>query len=76
VLISKYLEDGRVLKALFAFTSFGIGVGTILGVARFRWQWAWRSALGAWAILAFSVALTAFVRHLLKRKGKMYRKRY
>ncbi len=76
VLISKYLENGRILKALFAFASFGIGVGTVLGVARFRWQWAWRSALGAWALLLFSVAVTAIVRYILKRNGKMYRKRY
>lgn len=76
VLICKYLERGRVLKALFAFASFGIAVGTILGVFRFKLEWAYRSALGAWAILLFSVILTAVVRHLLKRKGKMYRKRY
>jgi len=76
VLICKYLENGRVLKALFAFTSFGLAVGAILGTFRFKWQWAWRSALGAWALLLFSVAVTAGFRYILKRKGKMYRRRY
>jgi hypothetical protein len=76
VMITKCLESGRVLSALTAFIAFGIGVGTILGVFRTKWQWAWRSALGAWAVLLFAVAITALSRHLLKRKGKMYRKRY
>jgi hypothetical protein len=76
VLISKYLERGMILKALLTFAAFGISVGTVLGMARFRWQWAWRSALGAWVLLLFSVGLTALVRYLYKRKGKMYRKRY
>lgn len=76
VLICKYFERGRILKGLFAFASFGIAVGTILGVFRFKWQWAYRSALGAWALLLFSVSVTALIRYILKRNGKMYRRRY
>lgn len=76
VLICKYFERGLILKALFAFVSFGVGVGAILGLFRFKWQWAYRSALGAWALLLFSVSVTAIIRYILKRKGKMYRRRY
>lgn len=76
VLVAKYLETGKVFKALTTFVAFGISVGTILGTARFKWQWAWTTALGAWAALAFSVSVTLFVRYILKRNGKMYRKRY
>ncbi|MFN2501348.1 MAG: hypothetical protein ABR530_04990 [Pyrinomonadaceae bacterium] len=76
VLISKYLEDGRILNALVTFVGFGIAVGTVLGTVRTKWQWAWRTALGAWSILLFAVLLTLFVRHIMKRKGTMYRKRY
>lgn len=76
VLISKFLEDGKLLKALATFTGFGIAVGTILGTVRQKWQWAWTTTLGAWAVLLFAVLITLFARYLLKRKGTMYRKRY
>ncbi len=77
VLISKYIETGKLIKALAAFTAFGLGVGIILGTFRgFRWEWAYRSAAGAWVVLLFAVILTFSVRYVLLRKGKMYRKRY
>ncbi len=76
VLIAKYLETRMLLKALAAFAAFGIGVGSILGIFRGKWEWAYRSAAGAWAVLLFAVVLTYVVRYFLKRQGKMYRKRY
>lgn len=76
VLISKYLETGKVLKALTTFVGFGLAVGVILGTARTKWQWAWTTAVGAWTLLFFSVGLTWSIRAILKKKGKMYRKRY
>ncbi len=77
VMIAKYLEEGRYLNALVTFTSFGLIVGAILGVMRgFRWQWAWTTAVGSWAILLFALGITVFARYLFKRKGTMYRKRY
>ncbi|MBK6722530.1 MAG: hypothetical protein IPO41_15390 [Acidobacteria bacterium] len=76
VLISKHLESGKLLNALFTFLCFGIAVGAILGTFRMKWDWAWKTALGAWALLFFSVFLTWAIRKILLRKGKMYRKRY
>jgi hypothetical protein len=77
VMIAKYLEEGKYLNALLTFTSFGLIVGSILGIMRgFRWQWAWTTAVGSWAILLFAVGITIFARYLFKRKGTMYRKRY
>lgn len=76
VLISKYIESGKFIRAIAAFTAFGIGVGTILGTFRGKWEWAYRTAAGAWAILLFAVVLTFVIRRILLRKGKMYRKRY
>ncbi|MEO6052283.1 MAG: hypothetical protein ABIP78_13270 [Pyrinomonadaceae bacterium] len=76
VQIAKFLENGKLLKALVAFSGFGITVGAILGIVRGKWQWAWTTAAGAWVLLLFSVALTLFVRYISKRKGTMYRKRY
>jgi len=76
VLVAKFLEDGKILKALVTFLGFGIAVGAILGAARAKWPWAWTTALGSGVFLLGSVLITLFVRYLLKRKGTMYRKRY
>jgi hypothetical protein len=76
VLIAKYLESGKLINAFLSFASFGIAVGAILGTFRGKWQWAWRTAIGAWALLLFAVILTWVIRQILHRKGTMYRKRY
>ena len=76
VLISKYLESGDFLKALMTFAAFGVTVGALLGTFRGKWQWAWRSVLGAWGLLLFSVTFTFVVRYIMKRKGKTYHNRY
>lgn len=76
VMISKYLETGQLFNALLTFASFGVAVGAILGTFRAKWDWAWKTALGAWALLFFSVVLTWSIRKILLRKGKMYRRRY
>lgn len=61
VYISRFIESRKILNALAAFFTFGFTVGSILGMFRgFKWEWAWKSALGAWALLLFSVVL-AFV---------------
>lgn len=66
VYISRFLESGKFLNALAAFFTFGFTVGSILGMFRgFRWEWAWKSALGAWAVLLFALVLTFVVRRTL-----------
>jgi hypothetical protein len=64
VLISRFLENGRVLNAIGVFFTFGFTVGAILGTFRGKWEWAWRSALGAWAILLFALVLAFVVRRI------------
>ncbi|MEQ1606812.1 MAG: hypothetical protein ABL999_18260 [Pyrinomonadaceae bacterium] len=76
VQIAKFLEGGRLIKALIPFLGFGFAVGAILGTVRWKWQWAWTTTLGSWALLAFAVIITLVSRYFLKRKGTMYRKRY
>ena len=76
VMIAKYVESGKWINAVLTFFSFGVAVGAILGAARQKWLWAWTTTLGAWAFLLFAVLLTWSVRLILRRNGKMYRKRY
>ena len=76
VLISKYFEKGHILRALATLGAFGVTVGALLGTVRGKWQWAWRSALGAWGVLLFAVTLTFAIRFIMKRKGKTYHNRY
>ncbi|MGB7202235.1 MAG: hypothetical protein WBD16_08190 [Pyrinomonadaceae bacterium] len=65
VLISRFLESRKVLNAIGVFFMFGFTVGAILGTFRGKWEWAWRSALGAWAILLFALVLAFVVRRAL-----------
>ena len=76
VQIAKYLERGQLLYALASIAGFGVTVGIMLGAFRGKWEWAWRSALGAWVVLLFSVTIAYFARLIMKRQGKVYHKRY
>ena len=49
--IIRFIRSGKFPAAFGVFFSFGMIVGTILGVFRGKWSWAWTTALGAWAIL-------------------------
>jgi hypothetical protein len=76
VQIAKYFERGQFVNAIASISLFGVAVGTMLGAFRGKWEWAWRSALGAWAILLFSVTIASVARYIMKRQGKTYHKRY
>lgn len=76
VMIAKFIEEGKLINAVGSVLGFGLIVGTILGTVRGKWQWAWTTAVGSWALMIFSVCITLFARYLFKRKGTMYRKRY
>jgi len=51
--ILRAFREGKLLTAFGIFSAFGLAVGTIFGVFRGKWSWAWTTALGAWAILLF-----------------------
>jgi hypothetical protein len=76
VLIAKYFERRQFLSAFASIVGFGVTVGIMLGTFRGKWEWAWRSTLGAWAVLLFSVTIAAVARYVMKRQGKTYHKRY
>lgn len=63
-MIVKHLERGMLLTALGAFAGFGLAVGMILGSARGKWDWAWKSTLGSWSILLVAVIAGAIFRRM------------
>lgn len=65
VLISRFIENGKFLNAIGVFFTFGATVGAILGIFRGKWEWAWRSSLGAWVVLLFALVLTFFGRRIM-----------
>lgn len=69
-LIIQSVVRGRILRAIGIFLAFGLSVGAILGTTRGVWNWAYRSALGAWAILLFTVILGFIVRFFKRRRQR------
>jgi hypothetical protein len=63
-LLARSVGDGKLLYALGVLFSFGFTVGTILGLARGKWNWGYRSALGAWGILLFMTIMSALIRRI------------
>ncbi len=57
--IIEYIGKRNLLYAFYTFAAFGIGVGAVLGILRGKWDWAWKPALGAWAILFVWTILVA-----------------
>jgi hypothetical protein len=64
-MLINYTYEGKVLKAIGIFAFFGLAVGSILGLTRGVWNWGYRSALGAWAILFLST-LAGFIIRIIK----------
>ena len=46
-----FMNKGKIVPAFGIFSAFGLVVGALLGTFRGEWVWAWKPALGAWAIL-------------------------
>lgn len=62
--LARSIGDGKVLYALGLFFSFGFTVGAILGLTRGVWNWAYRSAFGAWGLLLFMTVMSALIRRI------------
>ena len=66
--ILRLIDERRFFSALGLFAFFGLAVGTILGTTRGVWNWAYRSAFGAWGLLLFSIVMGAIVMHFRKKR--------
>lgn len=64
------IKKSDYLTAVGIFLGFGLTVGTILGIFRGKWSWAWTTALGAWAVFfVFTLFIAVVLRFMSQRKA-------
>ena len=69
-MLLRFIDEGKVFQAIGIFIFFGTAVGTILGTTRGVWNWAYRSAFGAWGLLFVSTLIGAVVMYFKKKKQR------
>lgn len=66
-----FVRKGKFVYSFGILLGFGFSVGSILGVFRGKWSWAWNSAVGAWAIMfVWTIAVAAFLHFTTNRPNK------
>lgn len=68
--ILDFIKKGNLLAAIGVFSSFGLVIGTLLGVFRGKWSWAWTTALGSWAIMFVWTLIVAVGVRVYRQKLK------
>lgn len=68
-MLVRYTYEGKIMRAIGIFIFFGAAVGGILGTTRGVWNWAYRSAIGAWALLAFATTLGFIIKYFKDRSA-------
>ena len=68
--IINYVKNRNYFPAIGIFLAFGLMVGTILGVFRGKWSWAWTTALGTWAVFFVFTLFVFIVLKVIERRGK------
>ena len=67
VSLVQLLREGRVFAALGIFASFGLSVGTVLGITRGEFSWWYRPAIFSWGLLLGSTIIAWLVMALRRR---------
>ncbi|MFV0389479.1 MAG: hypothetical protein ACK5NT_12070 [Pyrinomonadaceae bacterium] len=66
-----YVREGKYINAFLILLSFGLTVGTVLGLARGKWSWAKQTAIWSWGILFVWTLVVALIIKLMNmRKAK------
>ena len=68
--ILKFMNRGKLVPAFGIFSAFGLSVGALLGTFRGEWVWAWKPALGAWAILFVWTMIVAVLLRFMPQYAK------
>lgn len=70
VMILNFFKTGKFAAAFGIFAAFGLAIGTLMGVFRGKWSWAWTTALGAWAILLVFTLIVAVALRFINQRGE------
>jgi len=65
-----FMNKGKLVPAFGIFSAFGLVVGALLGTFRGEWVWAWKPALGAWAILFVWTMIVAVILRFMQSEVK------
>jgi hypothetical protein len=68
--IINYFKNKNYLAATGIIIAFGLVVGTILGVFRGKWSWAWTTTLGAWAVMLVFTLFVSVVLRFIERRSE------
>lgn len=64
--IIRFAKNSQLHYAIGSFVFFGFAVGTIFGLSRGKFSWAYATALGSWAILFGAIIVVMVVRVFVK----------
>lgn len=67
--IIDFLKSKKFAAAFGIFLGFGLIVGAVLGAFRGKWTWAWRTALGSWAIMLIGTIIVAVGTNIYQRRA-------
>ncbi|MGD9564201.1 MAG: hypothetical protein AB7F88_15090 [Pyrinomonadaceae bacterium] len=59
LLIIRYVEEHKLFHAASILLAFGFSIGTILGIFRGKWSWAWATGIGSFVTLLVWTLLIA-----------------
>ena len=66
--ILNFIGEGKILSAAGVFLSFGLVLGTLMGIVRWKWLWAWGFAVGAWIALFVTTLIVTFVLRIMNQR--------
>ncbi|MGI8469689.1 MAG: hypothetical protein ACR2N3_14690 [Pyrinomonadaceae bacterium] len=67
-MILNFISESKYLSAVGIFLSFGLTLGTLMGVMRGKWLWAWGFAVGSWIALLFTTFIVAVTLPAIRRR--------
>lgn len=66
--ILQFISESKYVSAVGVFLSFGLMMGTLMGVMRGKWLWAWGFAVGSWIALLFTTCIVAITLPMIRRR--------
>lgn len=70
LLIIRLSREQKFLQAAGVILAFGVSIGTVLGVLRGKWSWAWTTASGAFVILLIWTLIVAAIMKIINLRQK------